>query len=346
MWDVINKVLDLLEKRESFVLATVVGVRGSAPRDSGAHMVVQGEGNIYGTIGGGPLESLVIEESKEVLIDKSKRLLTVNLVAEKNQVDMTCGGQVDLLINNIDADQVFNLELYQSIKDCLDKGQRAWLVTSLKPGYNISLVKQDADCIGDIIVDSHTLLQRIKSIISTTVLSDLHLLVEPISDAGTAYVFGAGHIGVSLVPLLKMVGFRTVIIDDRSDYANTERFPDADYIISADMGEVFYQLEVDNRSYVVIITRGHAHDKEVLAQALRKPAAYIGMIGSKRKRETIYNSLLEEGYSRDDLERVHSPIGLPIQAESPEEIAVSITAEMIQVRAGLGSGKSSKCPER
>lgn len=346
MWDVINKILNLLEKGESFVLVTVVGVRGSAPRDSGAHMVVQGEGNIYGTIGGGPLESLVIEESKEVLIDKSKRLLTVNLVAEKNQVDMTCGGQVDLLINNIDADQLFNLELYQSIKDCLDRGQRAWLVTSLEPGYNISLVKQDGDCIGDIIVDSQTLLQRIKSIISTTVLSDLHLLVEPISDPGTAYVFGAGHIGVSLVPLLKIVGFRTVIIDDRSEYANAQRFPDADYIISAGMGEVFNQLEVDDRSYVVIITRGHAHDKEVLAQVLRKPAAYVGMIGSKNKRETIYNALLEEGYTQDDLDRVHSPIGLPIQAESPEEIAVSITAEMIQVRAGLGSGKSSRCPER
>ena len=134
------------------------------------------------------------------------------------------------------------------------------------------------------------------------------------------------------------MGFKTVVLDDRPAFANREVFDSADRIILLDTFEHALQaVELDSQSYVVIVTRGHVHDKTVLAQALRTPAGYIGMIGSRRKRDTIYQALRDEGFTAQDVGRVYSPIGLGIGGETPEEIAVSIVAEMIKVRAEQGA---------
>lgn len=345
--DIISKARELVESGEDFVMATVVGVKGSTPRDSGAHMIICPDGSTFGTIGGGALEHFVCEHSADVFKNRSKLFLAVSLDGNKGQVDMTCGGIVELFIQYIDSSQAVYEEVYQAASEFKDQGRPAWLVTGVGAGNNtLCLITNNGDFVGNInSIDITELLWLIKTIDSTSILKDLQLMVEPIAEMGTAYIFGAGHIAGSLVPLLNTVGFKTVVIDDRHEYANTDRFV-ASEIIVADMNEVFHQLVLDKESYIVIITRGHAHDKVVLAQALRRPAAYIGMIGSKRKRETVYNTLIGEGYTSAELQRVHSPIGLPIQAESPEEIAISIAAEMIQVRAGLRSSlKSSNCPE-
>ncbi len=152
----------------------------------------------------------------------------------------------------------------------------------------------------------------------------------------TAFLFGAGHVSQQLAKLTHMVGFRTVVLDDRAEFANQVRFPEADEILlPAQFEKAFSGLTVDPHSFIVILTRGHSHDRTVLAQALRTQAGYIGMIGSHRKRDTIYRSLREEGFTTADLDRVHCPIGLDIGGETPEEIAVSIAAEMIEVRSGL-----------
>jgi xanthine dehydrogenase accessory factor len=136
--------------------------------------------------------------------------------------------------------------------------------------------------------------------------------------------------------LAALTGFRTEIVDDRPDFANRERFPEADRVcVIDDFRNAFGGLAVDDTSFLVIFTRGHHHDLTVLAQALRTEAAYIGMIGSKRKRDAIYTALLKAGFTQADLQRVHSPIGLAIGAETPEEIGVSIVAELIQERARL-----------
>jgi len=127
-----------------------------------------------------------------------------------------------------------------------------------------------------------------------------------------------------------------VVLDDRSEFANQERFPKADELRVLDRFEnAFSGLSADSNSFLVILTRGHSHDRTVLAQALRTQAGYIGMIGSHRKRDTIYQSLRDEGFTNADLDRVHCPIGLDIGGETPEEIAVSIVAEMIEVHSGL-----------
>jgi xanthine dehydrogenase accessory factor len=138
--------------------------------------------------------------------------------------------------------------------------------------------------------------------------------------------------------LTKQVGFRTLVFDDRADFASTERFPGADGIfVCSDFASVFDGLSVTPGSYIVIVTRGHRFDKEALAQALRTEAGYIGMIGSRKKRQSVYQELINEGFQQNELDQVHCPIGLSIDAETPAEIGVSIVAELIQHRANRKS---------
>ena len=162
---------------------------------------------------------------------------------------------------------------------------------------------------------------------------DHPVLLEWIHPAGTAIIFGAGHVGACVAHLASYVGLKVVILDDRKEFASAENIPDADQVIALDSFKNAYDhVYVNENSYLVIVTRGHKYDKIVLELALKTPAAYIGMIGSRRKIKLIFQALLEEGFNQDDIQRVHAPIGLPIGGETPQEIAVSIIAEMIQVR--------------
>jgi xanthine dehydrogenase accessory factor len=166
--------------------------------------------------------------------------------------------------------------------------------------------------------------------------NQVEVFVEPVVSDPVLYVFGAGHVSRQIVPLASRVGYQVVVIDDRADFADSSHFPEARDIYQLPFEEVMDRLSIHELSYLVIVTRGHMHDKNVLAQALKTKAGYIGMIGSSRKRNIIYEKLLEEGFTEKDLSRVHSPIGLDIGAETPEEIAVSIVAELIEVRRGGG----------
>jgi len=155
---------------------------------------------------------------------------------------------------------------------------------------------------------------------------------------GSVYIFGAGHVSQALAQLTQLTGFYTVVLDDRVEYANSERFPLADEIMMpAPIQAAFSSLPIDEASYIVIVTRGHLQDKIVLDAALKTPAAYIGMIGSKRKCSLVFEDLRKVGWGEDAFARVNAPIGIPISAETPEEIAVSIVAEMIQRRASRRS---------
>jgi xanthine dehydrogenase accessory factor len=159
------------------------------------------------------------------------------------------------------------------------------------------------------------------------------LFAEPVEAGSVVYLFGAGHISTSVAPLASMVGFRVAVIDDRPEFATRERFPTADEVLVLPFDKVFNHLRVTPDAYLVIVTRGHLSDRTVLRSALMTNPAYIGMIGSKRKRKTIYRSLLDEGVPQERLGAVHSPIGVEIGAETPEEIAVSIVGELIKTRA-------------
>jgi xanthine dehydrogenase accessory factor len=166
----------------------------------------------------------------------------------------------------------------------------------------------------------------------------LDIFIEPVLPIPSAYIFGAGHISKSLSKVAALAGFRTVVIDNREAFANRERFPDVDEVIAAEYEEAFPKLEINESSYLVIVTRGHRDDMRVLRWAIDLPARYIGMIGSKRKAIAVFKELEKEGIPRERFERVHSPMGLEIGAITPEEIAVSIVAEMVGERRNAQAG--------
>lgn len=160
----------------------------------------------------------------------------------------------------------------------------------------------------------------------------LEIFVEPVLPSALLYIFGAGHVAYSLYQVAQIAGFDITVVDDRETYANRERFPTAREVIAEDFEKACGRLSISESAYIVIITRGHRDDMRVLRWAVKTPARYVGMIGSKRKVITIYKELEKEGIPLPKFENVHAPVGLEIGAITPEEIAVSIVAEMIAIR--------------
>ena len=160
----------------------------------------------------------------------------------------------------------------------------------------------------------------------------LEIFVEPLLPSPLLYIFGAGHVSLELYKVARIAGFQVVVMDDRDTYANSERFPDAQEVIAEDFDQALARITPNESSYIVIATRGHRDDMRVLRWAVQTPARYIGMIGSKRKVITVYRALAAEGLEPELFDRVHAPVGLDIGAITPEEIAVSIIAELIGIR--------------
>jgi xanthine dehydrogenase accessory factor len=165
----------------------------------------------------------------------------------------------------------------------------------------------------------------------------LEVFIEPIEPLPGAYIFGAGHISRSLARVAGMAGFATTVIDDRDSFANRERFPEADEVLSGAYESIFPRLAINSSSYIVIVTRGHRDDLRVLRWAINTSAGYVAMIGSKRKVLGIVRELVAEGTPEERFEHLSAPMGLDIGALTPEEIAVSVVAEMIATRRGATS---------
>ena len=169
----------------------------------------------------------------------------------------------------------------------------------------------------------------------------MSVFVEPVVPAPRAFVFGGGHISKSISKVAAVAGFGSVIVDNREQFANRERFPDAEEVFAEEYEAVFPRLEINSSSYLVIVTRGHRDDMRVLRWAITTPARYIAMIGSKRKTIAVVKELEKEGVPREAFDRLFAPMGLEIGAITPEEIAISVVAEMIAVRrAPAGEWKS------
>ena len=162
----------------------------------------------------------------------------------------------------------------------------------------------------------------------------LEIFIEPVLPAALLYIFGAGHVALELSKAARNAGFDVIVADDREAYANRERFPAAREVIVEDFDRAMERLNPSDSSFVVIVTRGHHDDMRVLRCAVQTKARYIGLVGSKRKAITVYRALLEEGLKPELFDRVYSPVGLDIGATAPEEIAVSILAEIIAIRRG------------
>jgi xanthine dehydrogenase accessory factor len=160
------------------------------------------------------------------------------------------------------------------------------------------------------------------------------LILEPVPGRPSLVVFGGGHVSKYISSAASMAGFRVTIIDDRREYANAERFPEAVHTMAIEFYDAFRKIVIKPSTYIIIVTRGHRSDEEILERAIKTPAKYIGMIGSKRKVLTTYEHLLERGVCPDDLQRVHAPMGIEIGAATAEEIGISVVAEMIRIRRG------------
>lgn len=170
----------------------------------------------------------------------------------------------------------------------------------------------------------------------------MEVFIEPIVPSEKLFIFGAGHVGQALCRMSALTDFEVIVIDDREEYANKELLPDAKHIVVSEFANSFNQLEIDDNSFIVIMTRGHAFDELVLELACQTKAKYIGMIGSKSKIKTIFGNLRQKGVNDEKLSAVYSPIGLDISSETPSEIAVSVLAEMIQIRHNLNENSTMK----
>lgn len=260
-----------IEEGYDFVVARVVGTKGSAPRHRDACLLMRDGGHTVGTVGGGLLEAETEKLCRQMLQTKEKTMTYEFILDEKQKdkgaLEMGCGGDATIQLDYISA---------------------------ADPGN----------------------------------------FIEDFKERDRAVIFGGGHVAKALEPVLRHIDFETIIVDDRADYANSERFPEAEQtVVCSDFEHCFDDIEVDEDTYLIIVTRGHRGDLTVLRQALRKPFAYLGMIGSRRKNDLLFDQLREEGFTEEQLRQVHAPIGLEIGSETPEEIGISIAAEIIQVRS-------------
>lgn len=337
-----NSINELLKTGKSFVIATILEKSGSTPREAGTKMIIKDDMSIIGTIGGGIFEAFTIKLAHEVF--KTGKAVTKDFVLSDEDASMegmVCGGKLKVLLEYFEPrredicstyEQAFNL--YEKEKDfvilteyCDDHHSIKWLIT--ENGVHDEICPTD-DPIFTYIQSNFRSLK-----FHNLLMNGKTYLIEPVFSHDTVYIFGAGHVANKLARITKFIGFNTVVLDDRMEFANRSNFETADDIIVLDSFEnAFSNIKIDEKSYIVIVTRGHMNDKDVLAQALKTNAAYIGMIGSIKKRDFIYNQLLDEGFTNDDFKRVHCPVGLKINAETPEEIGISIAAEMIMFKRG------------
>lgn len=345
--DLWQRITEALDRSEPVVLATIVRRQGSGPREAGASMAVWKEGGTLGTIGGGPLEARVQEMAWKAHQDHRAALERFSLRADDAQAGgMLCGGDLEVLVDYLDPNDPACGEVFRRLLGAHGEGRLAWLVRSLRTGEKgpalrtgIGLLTEeglDAGSLKLACCDKERLIRERRP--DETVLldcGDTLCLLQPIGRKKTVFIFGAGHVAQSLAPICALAGFRVVVIDDRTEFAVRERFPTAAEVRwTSSYPEEFGRLAIDRSGFVVIVTHAHDHDRTVLVRALKTDARYIGMIASRRKRELILASLAEEGMGQEELGRVHSPIGLDIGAQTPGEIAVSIAAELVAVRAG------------
>jgi xanthine dehydrogenase accessory factor len=330
--------LDLQLTDQPMVLATVTKTTGSTPQKPGCSALFNATGLVCGTVGGGIVEGKIQQLAFQALSTGESGYYRYNLNREaRNGEDSLCGGIIDILVDASPKMSIFN-----QIKQSLDKRIPGVLVTGIKSvSGNISIERswftsemQSADL---------NMTRQIKKLLSDKDPDqyseykqsdpELTVFLEPIFPLPKLIIVGAGHIGKSLSHLGKMLDFEVTVIDDRSEYANKANLPDADHIIVGDIGEVMGNMDLNPDTYVVIVTRGHKDDARALRECIGGQAAYVGMIGSRNKVAVMREEFMRKGWVEPrEWKDIHAPIGLDIHSKSVDEIAISIAAQLIQVK--------------
>ncbi len=316
-------ILNHIMQGEKVVLCTILASSGSSPRGAGARMAVFADGTTMGTVGGGQVEYLASQEALEVLNTGATAIRSFDLApAQVASIGMVCGGKVTIYYQLLTQSE---LPVLQQMAQALREDANSWLYLRIREGKVESFR----------VVGEEEASQDPEHYCSRAVLVKGEPLeyYEPLMRAGRVYIFGGGHVGQALVPVLASVDFRVTVYDKRKELATKEHFPMAEQVIYGDYEHIFDKVTLKPQDYVVIMTPGHESDYALLEQVLRVETAYVGCIGSRHKIARTQELLRQAGISEERIASVHSPIGLPIGAQTPAEIAVCICAEMILCRS-------------
>lgn len=338
MRNILTNVVYELEKKKDLVYVTIIKDNGSSPRGAGSVMLVDADGYLYGTIGGGKVEALSITKAMECLEKKQSCIMEYSLTQSgESSIGMACGGDVTVYYQYVEAGEEWE-KIAQHGLEIIESGKHAWLVFDTEAG-KCSLITDRNQLKGINENDVDDILAEDK------LVYEGKMVTMPFGAEDRVLIFGAGHVSRALAPVLKSVGFSITVMDNREEMITEERFPDADRLICGDFTRISDYLTPTAADYIVIMTNGHSHDMEVESQVLRTEHAYVGVIGSRKKTEAVNNKLWQMGLTKEMTDIVHTPIGLAIKAITPEEIAVSIAAEMILVRAELRMKKGDAFPK-
>ncbi len=366
--DILERLGALCNGAQKVAVATIVRTYGSTPREVGAKMIILEDGTTIGTVGGGCGEAEVWQEAQEVLAGGVASQVTVNLTEDPEAGgEKICGGTMDVFV---DLWAPHDLRAAAQATTLIDHGTALSLATVMSapagctapPGARIFLgadgwshgTMTDARLDARIRSTLTDLMRGGRSCIAALSLHDssavvpaprrpspeqMTVFVEVLDRPPLLLIAGAGHCALPLSRMARMLGFKVVILDDRPECATGQRFPDASQILVGNLASEVRRVPLDRNTAVVLVTRGHRQDEEILREIVREPLGYIGMIGSRRRISAVFADMERDGFESCHLDRVYSPIGLDIGAESPEEIAISILAEIIRIRRG-GTGQS------
>jgi xanthine dehydrogenase accessory factor len=341
MLDVIDKLDQWRQGHEEVAITTVVETWGSAPRPVGSKMVATQSGRIAGSVSAGCVEGAVIEASAEVISSGKPRLLEFGVADETAwSVGLACGGKIKVFI---EPGFAFD-SIYGQLKENISKGIPFLTITYLDgPENNINkklLVEPGGMQIGDLDLPARgemLLDQALKyfendksGIIREPGGTSLFIDVQPIPPR--LIIIGAVHLAIPLVSIANTIGFDTILVDPRDAFSSRERFPDVDQLIQKWPDEAMNEIVLDKSTYIVVLTHDPKLDDPALISALKSDARYIGALGSQRTNQKRLERLKEAGLSENQLSRLHAPIGLDLGGRSPNEIAISILAEIVQIR--------------
>ena len=361
MREVFREAVSELEKGRRVVVATVVRTKGSTPQKPGAKLLVRHDGSGVGTLGGGCVEGDIWFAAKELMkrggpSEYRDYELNEEMAAEDGLV---CGGTMYFLI-----DPVYQPGDYIDVAREIDgayRGEDAVAVASVvKPAEGQPapigarlLVRENGSTEGTLGSEA---LDRDASRKARDLMvlgkndyvvaeNGAEYFVEAYTTPPQMVLCGGGHVSKAIAPLAKTVGFRVFVTDDREEFANADRFPEADRLVVAAPEDALPQLPINQNTFIIVATRGHRYDNVALDVAARTPAKYVGLMGSRRKTILIYEDLLRGGMPIERVREIRSPIGLDVRARTPEEIAVSIIAEVLMFRLG-GTGLPMKLEQR
>ena len=315
MREVLSELNEWMSAGEEIAVATVVETWGSSPRPLGSKMLVTRSGKMAGSVSNGCIEGAVFEEAQKVMKSGESEIAAFGVTDDVAfEVGLACGGHIEVFVQPLNA-------AHRDLATKLARNEPATLRTNLVSGAT-ELAQGAA---------SATEMAR----------RDGDWFIEPFRRPAHLVIVGAIHIAIPLHRLAKLMGYRVTVIDARAKFATTERFPEADELVVAWPDEAMAKLVVDNATYVVILTHDPKFDLPALRSVLAGNAGYIGAIGSRKTNQNRFEALRKEGFTEEQLARVHGPIGLDLGSRGAEETALGILAEITAVRFG-GSGTAKK----